>query len=131
MAKKSGRVGVPVTVLALAGVVIAGIALAPNDPDDVSYCVDQNDTVVADSECDGRAPGSSGPRYIVIGSHGTGIPVGSRLDATNTTTRVVSTDSSARAAAGVPSSGSVKSGTSVSGKSGGFGGKLFGGSGGG
>ena len=57
-------------------------------------------------------------RYIVIGSHGTGIPVGSRLDATNTTTRVVSTDSSARAAAGVPSSGTVKSGTSVSGKSG-------------
>jgi TPP-dependent trihydroxycyclohexane-1,2-dione (THcHDO) dehydratase len=62
---------------------------------------------------------------------GTGIPVGSRLDATNTTTRVVSTDSSARAAAGVPSSGTVKSGTSVSGKSGGFGGKLCGGSGGG
>lgn len=131
--KKSGRIAIPVTVVALAGLVIAGLALAPSDPDDIAYCVDEQNVVVADDECDSSRSSTyyGGPRFVVIGSHGTGIPVGSRLDSSNTRTRVSSTDTAGRSAAGVSSSGSVKGGTSVSGKSGGFGGKLFGGGSGG
>lgn len=91
------------------------------EPDDVVYCVDESNAVVDQQKCDDDATSNSGLYWYMIGRYGAGLPVGSQLDSSQSTSRFKSNDATARNTAGLPKTGKVSTGQSVTGKSGGIG----------
>ncbi|SDF61275.1 hypothetical protein SAMN05660324_0649 [Klenkia brasiliensis] len=91
--------------------------------DEVAYCVDQSNQVVDDDYCDSGYSGGGG-YFIWLGSPGRSLSRGSVVPSGGTT--INPTDSTARANAGLPSSGSYTSGSGGS-RSGGFGTSIDGG----
>lgn len=139
MKRKSGTIVAPKTVGILAAVVVGGVMVAAatsEDVDDVAYCVDDQNTVVAESDCDNTSTGTGSGgttvflgRWFVVGPYQQGLAAGTRLDPTLATNRVSAADSAARSAAGIAGSGRQVTGKSVTGKTGGFGSGLFNGKG--
>lgn len=115
-----------VPALSVAMVVAFTASGCSSDDDEVAYCVDQSNQVVDDSYCDSGYSGGGG-YFIWLGSPGRSLSRGSVVPSGGRT--ISPTDSSARAGAGLPSSGSYTSGSGGS-RSGGFGTSIDGGGGG-
>ncbi|WP_313813285.1 hypothetical protein [Glutamicibacter sp.] len=98
-------------------------------PDDTVYCVDENNVVVDESQCNDAAPSSThhtgsgigtALMFFMIGRYAGGLRPGTRLDPAQSTQRFRSDDTAARSKAGL--SGTVRNGYSAStGKPAGFG----------
>ena len=122
MVNQTKRMVLP-ALAAAAMLTLSGCSAFEEEPDDVVYCVDESNTVVDDSKCDDTttSSGTSPLFWYMMGRYNTGLPLGSKLDPSQSTQRVPFNDPAARSAAGLNKSGTVATGKSVSGKSGGFG----------
>jgi len=123
MVNQSKRMVLP-ALAAAAMLTLSGCSAFEEEPDDVVYCVDESNTVVDDAKCDDTTTTNSGTSplfWYMMGRYNTGLPLGSKLDPSQSTQRVPFNDPAARSAAGLNKSGTVATGKSVSGKSGGFG----------
>lgn len=119
------RVLLPTLMVAAIAVTASGCAPF-EEPDDVVYCVDDTNQVVDDTKCNEPAAtnggGGANPAFwYLIGRFSGGLPIGSQLDPALSTNKVPVNNPSARAAAGLNSTGKVSTGTSISGKGAGFG----------
>jgi len=112
-----------VPALSVAMVVAFTASGCSSDDDEVAYCVDQSNQVVDDDYCDSGYNGGGG-YFIWLGSPGRSLSRGSTVPSGGQT--INPSDSSARASAGLPSSGSYTSGSGGS-RSGGFGTSIDGG----
>lgn len=125
---RGNRVRAAVSTVTLTGAAIgflAGCGAGGGDDDTDAhevYCVDEQDTVVDDSQCEEaeRHGGFVGglPFFFLLGGFGGNrYGAGQRIPAqyTGAATRVNPSDSAARARNGLPRTGTVASGTRVSG----------------
>jgi hypothetical protein len=108
---------------AVAVLALSGCSSIGNEPDDVVYCVDKDDKVVSQEKCDDDASRGGGGFFYMHGPYATGLTPGTKLDSSKAYgTKVPSSATSAqRDAAGLPKTGSITSGKSIPGKTGGFG----------
>lgn len=96
-------------------------------PEDTVYCVDENNVIVDDAQCNDAAPTTThhsgvgtALMFFMIGRFAGGLRPGTQLDPSQSTQRFRSNDVNARAKAGL--SGTVRNGYSAStGKPAGFG----------
>jgi len=107
--------------LAMSATLFLSGCSAFEEPDDVLYCVDEGNKVVDQQKCDDDATSNGGAFWYMMGRYGTGLPAGSQLDSSQSTSRFKSNDAAARSTAGLTQTGKVSTGKSVTGKSGGFG----------
>jgi hypothetical protein len=108
------RAALTTTVLTTAATgFMAGCGVG-GDEDQVAYCTDQDGKIVDDEYCDDgyRGPGA-GLFFLYLGGFRSGLPLGTVLPRGGT--RINPTDTTARANAGLPSTGKVTAGTRVSG----------------
>lgn len=129
-------------VAAAAALVLAGCSPAIEEeaePTDTVYCVDAENTIVDEELCNEQTEthhsgASTALLFFMIGRYAGGLSTGTRLDPTLSSQRFQTTDTEARRAANLATSGVVRNGTSAatgkpaslgksgtSGKSGGFG----------
>ena len=129
----SKRITLP-AVAAAAALVLSGCSAGFGDADR-AYCVDKDNRVVSESNCDQTRGGTGAGFWFLAGRYASGIAPGTQLDSSQSTARIAASDTPARTAAGIGKTGivngSVASGKagfgSGSGKSGGFGHGGFGG----
>lgn len=143
MPKHTARTIALPAVIAAASLVLAGCSagMFESAPEDTVYCVDQNNTIVDEQKCEEESAASASQPSTGSGSHGVGsalffymigrysggLQPGTRLDQNLSTHRFATTDQAARTQAGMPATGPVKNGYSVStGKPAGFGSKSGG-----
>ena len=140
---RGNRVRAAMGTVTLTGAALGFLAACGTGGDDGNgarevYCVDGQDTVVDDAQCEEaeRHGGFVGglPFFFLLGGFGGNhYSVGQRIPAqyTGAATRVNPSDSAARSRSGLPRSGTVASGTRISGGLGSGGGSVgSGGSGG-
>lgn len=137
MTSRASRSVATPAVVVLAAASFLGACGAPEEKDDVVYCVDESNETVDPDRCDdSTGTTSNGIFYYMMGRYNSGLPIGSQLNPSQSTARFRSTDTAARTKYGFSPSGKIATGKSAgfgtgSGKSGGFGGSKSGGSGGG
>lgn len=100
------------TVLATAATGFLAGCASEEEQEQVAYCTDEDGEVVDDDYCDDGYRGG-GLFFLYLGAFRPGLPVGTVLPAGGT--RVDPRDSAARQRYGLPGSGTVASGTRVSG----------------
>jgi hypothetical protein len=116
--RNRARIVLSATFLGLAG---GGVAACDSqDNDEKFYCVDQNDTIVDEDNCDDTSTRSHGgvgilPLFFLAHSarYATGLRPGTKLPPGGT--KFAYNDAAARTAAGLPASGRVANGTVKSG----------------
>jgi hypothetical protein len=108
------RSALTTTVLATAATGFMAGCGAGGEEEQRAYCVDEDGEIVDDEYCDDdyRGPGA-GLFFLYLGGFRSGLPVGTVLPSGGT--RIDPRDAEARSRAGLPRSGSVASGTRVSG----------------
>ena len=125
-ASRSNRVKAVISTVSLSGAAMGWLTACGtgNDENEARevYCVDEQDQVVDDSQCEEaeRHGGFVGglPFFFLLGGFGGNrYSVGQRIPSqyTGAATRVNPSHSSARSRSGLPSSGKVSSGTRISG----------------
>jgi hypothetical protein len=110
----SNRVRSALTTTVLATAASGFTAGCAVEEEQRAYCVDEDGEIVDDEYCDDdyRGPGA-GFFFLYLGGFRSGLPVGTLLPSGGT--RIDPRDAEARARAGLPRSGTVASGTRVSG----------------
>ncbi len=110
----SNRVRSAFTTTVLATAATGFMAGCGTEEEQTAYCVDEDGEVVDEEYCDDdyRGPGA-GFFFLYLGGFRSGLPVGTVLPSGGT--RIDPRDAEARSRAGLPRSGSVASGTRVSG----------------
>ena len=108
------RSALTTTVLATAATGFMAGCEAGGGEEQRAYCVDEDGEIVDDEYCDDdyRGPGA-GFFFLYLGGFRSGLPAGTVLPSGGT--RIDPRDAEARSRAGLPRSGSVASGTRVSG----------------
>ena len=107
------RAALTTTVLTTAATgFMAGCGTDDGSQEQVAYCTDEDGNIVDDDFCDDSFHGP-GLFFLDLGAFRPGLPVGTRLPSGGT--RIDPRDSTARARAGLPSTGKVTGGTRVSG----------------
>lgn len=126
------RIALP-AVATMAALVLSGCSAGAfeSTPTGTVYCVDDQNTIIDPSQCDDTSThsssGSHAFTWFLIGRYAGGLLPGTRLDPSMSSSRVQTSDSAARAAAGLPRSGSVSNGISAAtGKPAGIGSKSGG-----
>jgi hypothetical protein len=122
---RSNRVKASLTTVSLTGAAMGFLAACGDGNDNEArevYCVDQQDNVVDDSQCEEaeRHGGFVGglPFFFLLGGFGGNrYGVGQTIPRqfTSAATRVNPSDSSARSRSGLPTTGKVASGTRITG----------------
>lgn len=126
MGARHGAISAPVAVISAAALVLSGCGAS--EPDDVVYCVDENNMIVDEDRCDDTSgTHSNGFFWYMVGRYNSGLKPGTSLDPALSSARFRSTDSAARTKAGFSSTGKISTGKSAGfgkggGKAGGFGG---------
>jgi hypothetical protein len=112
---------VATTILPAAAVLALAAGCGSDEPDQTAYCADEDGKIIDDDYCDDDDGDGHGGGFIFIGgfgghsySRGQTIPQQYR-SSSGGTTRINAGDAAARAKAGLPKSGAVKSGTRISG----------------
>lgn len=128
-----GNFSSPIAITAASALAFGLSGCGANEPDDVVYCVDENNVIVDQDLCDDSSgTHSNGIFWYMMGRYSSGMQPGQSLDPQLQTARFRSNDGAARTKAGFKSSGKISTGKSAgfgtgSGKSGGFGGGAKGG----
>ena len=101
------------TVLATAATGFLAGCGAEDEEEQVAYCTNEDGEIVDDDYCDDDYRGGGGLFFLYLGGFRPGLPVGTVLPSGGT--RVDPRDTAARQRYGLPGSGSVASGTRVTG----------------
>jgi hypothetical protein len=110
----SNRVKSALTTTVLATAATGFLAgCAGDEEEQVAYCTDENGEIVDEEYCDDQYRGGGGLFFLYLGGFRRGLPVGSVLPAGGT--RVDPRDTAARQRYGLPGTGTVASGSRVTG----------------
>lgn len=121
------RIALP-AVTAMAALVLSGCSgeVYESAPTDTVYCVDADNTIVDEAQCDdvdptaspnpngGGGGGSGLLAWFLIGRYAGGLQPGTTLDPSMSTSRVAAGDAGARRAAGLAETGRISNGISAS-----------------
>jgi hypothetical protein len=110
----SNRVKSALTTTVLATAATGFLAgCGSEEEEQVAYCTDENGEIVDEDYCDDEYRGGGGLFFLYLGGFRRGLPVGSVLPAGGT--RVDPRDTAARQRYGLPGTGTVASGSRVTG----------------
>jgi hypothetical protein len=107
------RSALTTTVLATAATGFLAGCGSEDEEEQVAYCTNEDGEVVDDDYCDDDYRGGGGLFFLYLGAFRPGLPVGSALPTGGT--RVDPRDTAARQRYGLPGTGTVASGTRVTG----------------